>query len=150
MPQPHEQKLQDVVNSLTADSFKSFVAARIAGTSTSPPSASPAPPPNVSLNRSLRLMVALGARSDSPIGSPHRDVGRAPGCSILNRQPYAVGRCWRRSHAVLSPSPCHTRFVKSSALALRKTGTRPALNGGAVTARRDRPRHVVKRRGIPQ
>jgi hypothetical protein len=37
MPHPHEQKLHEVVNSLTSESFKSFVAARIAGTSMSPP-----------------------------------------------------------------------------------------------------------------
>ena len=57
MPHPHEQKLQEVVNSLTSESFRSFVAARIAGTSSSPPSASPAPPPMVSLNSSRRLNV---------------------------------------------------------------------------------------------
>src|SRR5580765_521011 len=60
MPHPHEQKLHEVVNSLTSESFKSFVAARIAGTSRSPPSASPASPQRVSLNRSLRLIVNLG------------------------------------------------------------------------------------------
>jgi hypothetical protein len=69
MPQPHEQKLQEVVNSLTSASFKSLVAARMAGTSSSPPTASPAPPPNVSLNRSLRLRVGLGAFGDSSMGS---------------------------------------------------------------------------------
>ena len=63
MPHPHEQKLQEVVNSLTSESFRSCVAARIAGTSRSPPSASPDPPPRVSLNRSLRLIVDLGASS---------------------------------------------------------------------------------------
>jgi hypothetical protein len=31
MPQPHEQKLHEVVNSLTSESFRSFVAACIAG-----------------------------------------------------------------------------------------------------------------------
>src|SRR6185295_5346326 len=55
IPHPHEQKLHEVVNSLTSESFKSFVAARTAETSRSPPSASPAPPPRVSFNRSLRL-----------------------------------------------------------------------------------------------
>ena len=60
MPHPHEQKLHEVVNSLTSESFRSFVAARIAGTSRSPPSASPDPPPRVSLNRSLRLIDELG------------------------------------------------------------------------------------------
>jgi hypothetical protein len=42
MPQPHEQKLQEVVNSLTFASFNSFDAAFRAGTSRRPPSASPA------------------------------------------------------------------------------------------------------------
>ena len=66
MPQPHEQKLQEVVNSLTFDSFRSAVAARIARTSRSPPSANPDPPPSVSLNRSRRLIddVSDGARPD--------------------------------------------------------------------------------------
>jgi hypothetical protein len=56
MPHPHEQKLQEVVNSLTFDSFMSAVAARMAGTSRSPPTANPEPPPSVSLNRSRRLI----------------------------------------------------------------------------------------------
>src|SRR5580765_7365180 len=60
MPHPHEQKLHEVVNSLTCESFRSFVAARIAGTSRSPVSASPAPPPRVTRKRSLRLIVDLG------------------------------------------------------------------------------------------
>jgi hypothetical protein len=60
MPHPHEQKLHDVVNSLTFDSFRSSVAARMARTSRSPPSANPDPPLRVSLNRSRRLMVDFG------------------------------------------------------------------------------------------
>src|SRR6188508_2396823 len=60
MPHPHEQKLHEVVNSLTSESFMSCVAARIAGTSMSPPSASPDPPAKVSLKRSLRLIVEGG------------------------------------------------------------------------------------------
>src|SRR6185436_8601077 len=71
MPHPHEQKLQEVVNSLTSESFRSFVAARIAGTSRSPPSASPDPPPKVSFNRSLRFIVGgfrIGAPGDLSIG----------------------------------------------------------------------------------
>src|SRR6185295_19632163 len=71
MPHPHEQKLQEVVNSLTSESFRSFVAARIAGTSRSPPSASPAPPPKVSFNRSRRLIVGLGVPRPSA-GLPER------------------------------------------------------------------------------
>src|SRR3954466_23015 len=60
MPQPHEQKLHEVVNSLTAESFRSLVAARTAETSRRPPSASPAPPPRVSLSRSRRLTADFG------------------------------------------------------------------------------------------
>ena len=55
MPHPHEQKLHEVVNSLTSESFKSFVAARIAGTSRSPPIANPVPPPTVNFSQSLRF-----------------------------------------------------------------------------------------------
>ena len=51
-PHLHEQKLQEEVNSLTSESFKSFVAARIAGTSSSPPIANPVPPPTVNFSKS--------------------------------------------------------------------------------------------------
>src|SRR5882672_2104074 len=60
MPHPQEQKLHEVVNSLTSESFNCLVADRIAGTSTSRLSASPPPPPRVSRSRSRRLMVELG------------------------------------------------------------------------------------------
>src|SRR5262245_17852184 len=55
MPQPHEQKLHDVVNSLMSESLRSWVAALTAGQSSRPPTARPVPPPNVILNTSLRL-----------------------------------------------------------------------------------------------
>src|SRR5580693_1721372 len=55
MPQPQEQKLQEVVNSLTSESFKFCVLARTASTSTNAPSASPAQPPAAVLNHSLRV-----------------------------------------------------------------------------------------------
>src|SRR5262249_26444550 len=55
MPQPHEQKLQDVVNSWTSDSLRPRAAAAAAGQSSSPPSARPAPPPIDSFSTSLRL-----------------------------------------------------------------------------------------------
>src|SRR6187401_466149 len=55
MPQPHEQKLHEVVNSLTSESFKVRAAASTAGQSRRPPTASPAPPPIVNFNASLRL-----------------------------------------------------------------------------------------------
>src|SRR4029077_16395199 len=82
MPHPHEQKLHEVVNSLISESFKSFVAARIAGTSRSPPSASPAPPPRVSLNRSLRLIVGLGGPLPSTKLSERVWIGTSSDSSI--------------------------------------------------------------------
>src|SRR6187399_2658393 len=64
MPHPHEQKLHEVVNSLTSESFRSFVAARTADTSRSPSSARPAPPATVSFKSSLRVtLVASSGRS---------------------------------------------------------------------------------------
>ena len=61
MPHPHEQKLHEVVNSLTSESFKSFVAARTSETSRSPSSARSRSPQRVSLSRSRRLTVGAGA-----------------------------------------------------------------------------------------
>src|SRR4029077_16544055 len=57
MPHPHEQKLQDVVNSLTLASFNFSVAALTAGMSMNSPTASPAAAPTPALNQSRRLMV---------------------------------------------------------------------------------------------
>src|SRR6187455_3149455 len=78
MPHPHEQKLQEVVNSLTFDSFMSAVAARMARTSRSPPSANPDPPPRVSLNRSRRLIDDFreGAQPDLSTASSPYQVAR--------------------------------------------------------------------------
>src|SRR6188768_3216398 len=75
IPHPHEQKLHEVVNSLTSESFRSCVAARISATSRSPPKARPDPPPTVSLNRSLRLMVELSIASPSSVGGKAADPG---------------------------------------------------------------------------
>src|ERR1700756_373656 len=58
MPQPHEQKLQEVVNSLISESFNFCVLACTAATSTRPPSANPAQPPAAVLNHSLRVTPA--------------------------------------------------------------------------------------------
>src|SRR5215470_6234775 len=58
IPQPHEQKLHEVVNSFTSDSFIDSVAARAAGTSTRPTRVSPPAPRNPSRRRSLRLTPA--------------------------------------------------------------------------------------------
>src|SRR5690242_13601183 len=74
MPQPHEQKLHEVVNSLTSESFRSLVAARTAETSTSPSRARPAAVQKVSLKRSRRLMVP-----GAPIPSTGLAGGFRPG-----------------------------------------------------------------------
>ena len=58
MPQPHEQKLQEVVNSLTFESFSSRAAACTAVTSRNPSSTRPAPPPTASFNQPRRLTPA--------------------------------------------------------------------------------------------
>src|SRR5580692_6139154 len=65
MPHPHEQKLQEVVNSLTSESFSICVLARTASTSTKAPSASPAQPPAAVLNQSLRV-TPVRVFGDSP------------------------------------------------------------------------------------
>jgi hypothetical protein len=77
MPHPQEQKLQDVVNSLTFDSLNSRVAACSAATSSSPWSASPAPPPMVAFNQSLRLVVidALGSIELVTLSTARRGTG---------------------------------------------------------------------------
>jgi hypothetical protein len=65
MPQPQEQKLQEVVNSLTSESFNFCVLARTAATSTRPPSANPAQPRAAVLNHSL-LVSPVTVFADSP------------------------------------------------------------------------------------
>src|SRR4029077_9295478 len=82
MPHPQEQKLHEVVNSLTSESFKFFVAARIAGTSRSPPSASPTPPPTVRLNRSRRLTVTPGVPLPSSGPSERFRIGASSDSSM--------------------------------------------------------------------
>src|SRR5271156_6064655 len=69
MPQPQEQKLQEVVNSLTSESFNFCVLARTASTSTRAPSASPAQPPAAVLNHSLRV-TPVRVFDDSPAVTP--------------------------------------------------------------------------------
>src|SRR5262245_2284692 len=60
--QPHEQKLQDVVNSFTFASLHFWAAAFTVDKSSSALIASPAPPPPANFNQSLRLTVR--GRSD--------------------------------------------------------------------------------------
>src|SRR3954447_26730499 len=72
MPQPHEQKLHEVVNSLTFASLKVFAAAFTAGTSRRPPSASPVPPPSVVFSQSRRLRVGSGGRCRFSMAFPLR------------------------------------------------------------------------------
>src|ERR1700751_1988922 len=69
MPQPHEQKLQEVVNSLMSESFNFCVLARTASTSTRAPSASPAQLPTALLNHSLRV-TPVRVLDDSPVVFP--------------------------------------------------------------------------------
>src|SRR6516162_10337651 len=57
MPQPHEQKLHEVVNSVTRESFRFCVAALIVGRSMRLARASPMPPPTLALHQSLRLIA---------------------------------------------------------------------------------------------
>src|SRR5215472_668390 len=68
IPHPHEQKLQEVVNSLTLESFNSSVAALTAVTSISPSTARPIAPPTLAFIQSLRLtgfrVSALSLLSD--------------------------------------------------------------------------------------
>src|SRR5215469_6247494 len=67
MPHPHEQKLQDVVNSLTLASFRSCAAALTVDMSSRPLSARPALPPTVMLNHSLRVIrEGLDGRESVP------------------------------------------------------------------------------------
>jgi hypothetical protein len=65
MPQPQEQKLQEVVNSLMSESFNFCVLARTAATSTRPPRANPAQPRAAVLNHSL-LVTPVTVFADSP------------------------------------------------------------------------------------
>src|ERR1700761_5232738 len=68
MPQPQEQKLQEVVNSLTSESFNFCVLARTAATSTRPPKASPAQRLAPVLNHCLRV-TPVGVFDDSQMVS---------------------------------------------------------------------------------
>src|SRR5277367_2658269 len=69
IPQPQEQKLQEVVNSVTSESFNFCVLARTASTSTRAPSASPAQPPAATLNHCLRV-TPVRVCDDSPAVTP--------------------------------------------------------------------------------
>ena len=80
MPQPHEQKLQEVVNSLMSESFNFCVLARTAATSTRPPSANPTQPPAAALNHSL-LVTPVTVFADSPAEVPI--CTGIPFCSVL-------------------------------------------------------------------
>src|SRR5690242_2312945 len=62
IPHPHEQKLHEVVNSLTSESFISRAAAFIAGQSTSPASGNPDAPPTDSFRNARRLTPASSER----------------------------------------------------------------------------------------
>ena len=81
MPQPHEQKLQEVVNSLTFESFSICVLARTASTSTKALSASPAQPPAAVLNHSLRV---------TPVEVFDDSTAAFPICSFIPRSSFLV------------------------------------------------------------
>src|SRR5580704_6314419 len=90
MPQPHEQKLQEVVNSLTSESFNFCVLACTAATSTRLPSASPAQLPAAAKNHSLRV-TPVRVFVDSPSVFPicpffpsSSFLFGSKGCSILH------------------------------------------------------------------
>src|SRR5262252_9899316 len=68
MPQPHEQKLHEVVNSFTSESFRSLVAAFKAGRSSKLPSAKP---PTLPLNHCRRLTA--GGPCTPPSATPWFD-----------------------------------------------------------------------------
>src|SRR5690349_15645928 len=61
MPQPHEQKLHEVVYSFTCDSFSFCEAAFTVGMSRISLTASPAPAPRVNFSMSLRLTTLFSA-----------------------------------------------------------------------------------------
>src|SRR5262245_37983703 len=65
MPHPHEQKLQEVVNSLTFDSLNVCAAAFTAATSSTPSSARPRLPPAAAFNQSRRLTVTFRSPLES-------------------------------------------------------------------------------------
>src|SRR5215469_5728432 len=121
MPHPHEQKLQEVVNSLTCESFRLFVAALIVGTSRSPPSASAALPPTLALSHSLRLMdsVARGAlcagqEGDSSFLSV--DIGRSRGFEdaghvVQTRHGVLIDHPARLANDARKLAPCPQRFT---------------------------------------
>src|SRR4029077_4003182 len=69
MPQPHEQKLQEVVNSLTSEDFNFWEFARTDATSTSAPGARPAQPPAAALIHSLRVTPVM-VLDESPATFP--------------------------------------------------------------------------------
>ena len=69
MPHPQEQKLHEVVTSVTLASLTSFVAARTAVTSITPSSASPTEPPAASCSQRRRLTMALSRLPPQVFGS---------------------------------------------------------------------------------
>src|SRR3954449_13316817 len=146
IPQPHEQKLHEVVNSLTSESFRSLVAARTSETSRRPPSASPAPPPRVSLSRSRRLTAdcGSGAFSDSSMSSPRHE--HAPVRQPELQSPGNVSWCqppgglsgivhgtaigpWSHQEGLVAPAGT-TRYAAAA------TTTRQSTAGAAVLSSR--------------
>ncbi len=105
MPHPHEQKLHEVVNSVTCATFNFSVAAATVGRSSNPLSANPAPAPAANRNRSRRLTAAApGLRASAAVCLP--PALSIPFClelfmnrSLILRQKMLPGyRNWRRAN----------------------------------------------------
>src|SRR5262245_51247276 len=114
MPQPHEQKLQEVVNSCTWESFSSRAATVTAVQSSSPP-----PAVNLNLNASLRLIRALPE-------------------SVIGRLPRPGG-----SRAHLFPRPTkHMPYLRCGVACEPRIGTHWRAPGRRIAAiRKERPVH---------
>src|SRR3954469_10508159 len=117
MPQPHEQKLHEGVNSLTSDSFRLAVPACRAGQSRRPPTARPVPPPNVSFNKSRRLT-------------------RASRGAVITSLLFKVAQKKRLTYSGCAPSRRHPETAINAVFSV-SYGTGEANRRTGATARRD-------------
>ena len=112
IPQPQEQKLHEVVNSLTSESFIALVAARAAGTSTRPARVSPPAPRKPSPRRSRRLTRRRAARRaiQGGLGQTASGVslhGHTSGAGTLaGRLPAVTPHSTDRRRPLATPAPC--------------------------------------------
>ena len=112
MPHPHEQKLHEVVNSLTSESFKSFVAARTAETSRSP--------------RARGRSPGDGELQEFPAGHPGRIVAPmgAHRCLLFAVLPPNRTACQGISGGLRFPAAPNPSYP----IGVRHRGTRAALD----------------------